>query len=217
MARRGFGSRGPRSSKKGGSPRKDHYFYKAKRESFAARAVYKLQQIDQKFQVFEKGQRVLDLGCHPGSWMQYASGRVGRSGMIVGIDRTETVLLTENVRVVTADVYEFTWQTLGEPPKSFDVVLSDMAPNTTGIRSVDQQKSAALAERALELADQFCKPGGRFVVKIFMGPDEAVLFTELKKRFEKVSRFKPDASKPDSTEIYLVGLGMAAAEQNQES
>lgn len=199
---------GPKEGKpkNGRAPRKDYYYYKAKKESYAARSIFKLEQMDQKYGLFKNGMRVLDLGCHPGSWLQYVSRKIGNSGMAVGIDRTETILLLPNVRNVTADIYELTWQTLGEPPHSFDIVMSDMAPNTSGIKSVDQLQSAALAERALHLGLTFIKPGGGFVVKVFMGPDEPKLFNEMRLHFEKVLRYKPDASKSNSMEIYLVGL-----------
>ena len=192
--------------KKDPSRRKDHYFHKAKSESYAARAVYKLEQIDKKFHLFSPAQRVLDLGCHPGSWMQYASKRVGRSGQVVGIDRVETAPPAGNVRTIAIDIFEVTPERIGEPEQSFDVVLSDMAPNTTGIKAVDQLKSTALAERALELALAFCKAGGHFAVKIFMGPDEPKLFSAMRRRFERVVRHKPDASRSESMEGYLIGL-----------
>ena len=206
VAKKRFNRHGPANARKGVSPRKDHYFFKAKRESFAARAVYKLEQIDTKYTIFKNGQRILDLGCHPGSWMQYASRKVGNKGLVVGVDRTETVLLLPNIRSVCQDIYECDSETLGEPAHSFDVVLSDMAPNTCGIKSVDQLKSSSLAEKALDLALTFCKQGGHFVVKVFMGPDEPVLYKNMREHFTKVARYKPDASRSVSMEIYLVGI-----------
>lgn len=186
---------------------KDHYFQKAKKESYAARAVYKLEQIDKKYRLIRKGDRVLDLGCHPGSWMQYASKKAGQQGNIIGVDLTPTELQMPNVTTVTGDIFELDENSFAQGEHSFDVVLSDMAPNTTGIKTVDQLKSAALVEKALDIALRFCKRGGHFVAKIFVGPDEPKIYALMREHFAKVERYKPDASRSGSMENYLVGLG----------
>ncbi|RME45892.1 MAG: RlmE family RNA methyltransferase, partial [Deltaproteobacteria bacterium] len=115
----------------------DHYFQRAKREHYRARSVYKLEAIDRKFSILRRGARVLDLGCAPGSWSQYAARIVGEKGLVVGIDR-QGVALPElaNVRMIEGDVAAFTWE--GEP---FHVVLSDLAPATTGVKHTDHHRS----------------------------------------------------------------------------
>ena len=211
MSRKRAAKRSAQRSMKKEGGRKDHYFHKAKKESYVARSVYKLEQMDKKHRLIGSGNRVLDLGCHPGSWMQYASRKVGSAGIVLGIDRTETQLDLPNAKAITADIYDLTPDLIGEPEKSFDVVLSDMAPNTTGIKTVDHLQSAGLAERALDLALCFLRPGGNFVVKIFMGPEEPALFLRVREHFEKAVRSKPDASRSRSTEGYLVGMGRKEA------
>ena len=186
---------------------KDHYFRKAKNESYAARSVYKLEQIDKKYRLIRKGDKVLDLGCHPGSWMQYAGKKTGPEGFVVGVDRTPTDSPAPNVKTITGDIFELDDQSFKSGPQSFDVVLSDMAPNTTGIKTVDQLKSAALVEKALQIALRFCIPGGHFVAKIFIGPDEPKIYALMREHFSKVARYKPEASRSASMENYLIGLG----------
>ncbi|RME01671.1 MAG: RlmE family RNA methyltransferase, partial [Deltaproteobacteria bacterium] len=115
----------------------DHYFQRAKREHYPARSVYKLEAIDRKFSILRRGARVLDLGCAPGSWSQYAARIVGAKGLVVGIDRQGVALpKLENLRVIEGDVAAFTWE--GEP---FHVVLSDLAPATTGVKHTDHHRS----------------------------------------------------------------------------
>src|SRR5687767_6278493 len=132
--------------------RKDHFHQKAQKEGYAARAVFKLEEIDRKQSLFRTGMNVLDLGCAPGSWLQYAARRVGVGGHLVGIDRHPIDLTLPNLRVMVGDVFTVTRAELCGELDGFDVVLSDMAPDTTGIRHVDQARSEALFERALEIA-----------------------------------------------------------------
>ncbi len=206
MSRKRAAKRAAKRNKSSASGRQDHYFQKAKKESYAARAVYKLEQIDKKYHLFKSGDKVLDLGCHPGSWMQYAAKRIGGKGLVIGIDLAETSPPADNSRTLCGDIYDITAEQIGEDETSFAVVMSDMAPNTSGIKNVDQLRSAALAERALELALTFCKPGGHFVVKIFMGPDEPKIYNMIREHFTRALRYKPDASRSESSESYLVGL-----------
>ena len=189
------------------STRRDRFHQKAKREGFAARAVYKLEEIDDKFSLFKPGQRVLDLGCAPGSWLQYARGRVGERGMLVGLDRAPLKGNVAGARIVVGDVLTIdTKELLGELP-AFDVVLSDMAPDTTGIRSLDQARSEALFERALELATELLAPGGSFVGKLFQGPDFKKLTEAVRARFDVGKTAKPASSRQISIEQYVVGKG----------
>ena len=134
-----------------GDPRVRHdaFFRKARAEGFAARSVYKLDEIDRRVRLLRPGDRVLDLGCCPGSWLQYATKAVGPHGAVVGIDRNPLprAVAGARVRVIVGDVFTATDADLLGPLKAFDVVLSDMAPDTTGIRSADQARSAALFPR----------------------------------------------------------------------
>lgn len=192
------------------SHRHDQFHKKAKQAGFAARSVYKLEEIDQKFRLFKPGAITLDLGCRPGSWLQYARTRIGQDTPMVGIDRTPLDIVIPGARNVTGDVMEVTPEILrGELP-GFDVVLSDMAPDTTGMRALDQARSEALFERALELAEQTLRPGGHFVGKLFQGPDWKRLCDRVRQRFAQQKSFKPDSSRKDSIEQYVVGLSFKA-------
>ncbi|MEE8436647.1 MAG: RlmE family RNA methyltransferase, partial [bacterium] len=156
----------------------DHFFNKAKREGFAARSVYKLEEIDRKRKLLRPGMRALDLGCAPGSWLQYAAGRVGPSGRVVGVDlHAVTAKLPPQARVLTGDVFSLSPQELmaeGEEAL-FDVILSDMAPKTTGIKQADAARSATLVRRVLSLALEALKPGGACLAKVFQGVEMKAL------------------------------------------
>jgi 23S rRNA (uridine2552-2'-O)-methyltransferase len=194
-----------------GDPRHRHdaFFKKARDAGFAARSVYKLEEIDRKVRLLRSGDRVLDLGCRPGSWMQYAVKAVGAHGAVVGIDRDPLPQPIPGTRVLVADLYTATdGELLGEL-KAFDVVLSDMAPNTTGIRATDQARSAALVEEALARAERLLAPGGAFVAKIFQGPDVETIRKRMAARFSDVRTLKPEGSRAQSIEIYLAGKGFA--------
>ncbi|HEY4394070.1 MAG TPA: RlmE family RNA methyltransferase [Polyangia bacterium] len=194
-----------------GDPRHRHdaFFKKARDAGFAARSVYKLEEIDRKLRLLRPGDRVLDLGCRPGSWMQYALKAVGPHGAVVGIDRDPLPQPIPGARVLCADLYTAAdGELLGEL-KAFDVVLSDMAPNTTGIRATDQARSAALVEEALGRAERLLAPGGGFVAKIFQGPDLEAIRKRMAARFSDVRTLKPEGSRAQSIEIYLAGKGFA--------
>ena len=190
------------------STRRDRFHQKAKREGFAARAVYKLEELDDRFHLLRPGLRVLDLGCAPGSWLQYARSKVGDRGALVGIDRAEPKT-PSGARVIVGDVMTIDPAELrGELP-AFDVVLSDMAPDTTGIRHVDQARSEALYERALELACALLAPTGDFVAKLFQGPEHKRLVDAARARFATVKIAKPASSRQESIEQYIVAKGFS--------
>lgn len=187
--------------------RRDRFHQQAKREGFLARAVYKLSEIDAKFGLLSPGDRVLDLGCAPGSWLQYARQRVGERGVLVGLDRGPLAHGLPGARIVVGDVMAIDPAELrGELP-AFDVVLSDMAPDTSGIRSLDQARSEALFERALELAVALLAPGGHFVGKLFQGPDFKRLTEAVRARFALAKTAKPAGSRQISIEQYVIGKG----------
>ncbi|HSN24994.1 MAG TPA: RlmE family RNA methyltransferase [Kofleriaceae bacterium] len=189
------------------STRHDRFHQKAKKEGFLARAVYKLQELDDKFALFKPGQRVLDLGCAPGSWLQYARSRVGDRGVLVGLDRAPLRGDVAGARIEVGDVLTIDPKVLlGELP-AFDVVLSDMAPDTSGVRSLDQARSEALFERALEIATSVLAPGGNFVGKLFQGPDFKKLSEAVRARFDQAKTAKPASSRQISIEQYVIGKG----------
>jgi 23S rRNA (uridine2552-2'-O)-methyltransferase len=186
--------------------RHDHFHDRAKDAGFRARAVYKLEEIDRAIAVFRPGDRVCDLGCAPGSWLQYARTRIGDGGAMVGIDRV-AIPGVPGARLLVGDVFTVVpADLLGDLP-AFDVVLSDMAPDTTGIRHLDQARSEALFERALELATLTLAPGGRFVGKLFQGPDFQKLIASCRSRFATVKVMKPASSRQISIEQYVTAAG----------
>jgi 23S rRNA (uridine2552-2'-O)-methyltransferase len=179
-----------------GDPRWDRFAQKAKDEGYASRAVYKLEEIDRRFRVFATGRRVLDLGCAPGGWLKYAAERVGDRGLVVGIDRREVPPPAPHVRTFAAD--------LTQPFAMFDIVLSDMAPDTTGVRHVDQDRSVMLARIALEWALRLGKHGSTFIAKLFQGPDFQAFLGEVKQAYAAVRCVRPEATRRESYEIYIV-------------
>jgi len=187
------------------STRHDRFHQKAKKEGFLARAVYKLEELDQQFKLFKPGQRVLDLGCAPGSWLQYARSKVGPEGVLVGIDRVPVDVA--GARTLAGDVMSIDVKDLLGDLSAFDVVLSDMAPDTSGVRSMDQARSEALFERAFESALLTLAPGGNFVGKLFQGPDFKKLTEAVRARFEVGKSAKPASSRQISIEQYVVGKG----------
>lgn len=197
------------SRSKGYNP-KDRFFHKAKEENFAARSVYKLQEIDQRFKIFRPGDLVLDLGCSPGSWSQYASQKVGDRGRVLGVDLKSVTVSLPNATFIEADLRDlkledvFTAHGFAPP---FDLVISDMAPNTTGIRSTDQARSFQLCELSVDVAERFLKPGGHFVTKFFHSNDFAELRKQIQTRFKKVEIVKPESTRSISKEIFFVGIG----------
>ena len=187
--------------------RHDAAYKRAKQENFAARAIYKLEEIDRRFGLLRPGARVLDLGCWPGSWIQYVAQRVGPEGSILGVDlRSVAIALPPSAVTVVADVFE--WAPPADRP--FDVVLSDMAPQTTGDRHNDQWRSEELALRAIELATQALRPGGHVVVKVFQGGRFPELLAALRRAFQEARPYHAKNTRVTSTEQYLVGRGLKA-------
>jgi len=184
----------------------DHWGHRARKEGYAARSVYKLEEIDRRTHVLRVGGRVLDLGAYPGSWTAYAAQKVGPRGRVLGVDLTEFKgTLPPHAEIRTGDVLSMQLeQELG--PGSFDLVVSDMAPSTTGHRFTDQARSHRLFMRALEIACVVLTPGGHFVGKIFQGEDFEIARDALRAAFEEVKIIKPPASRAESYETFLVGL-----------
>lgn len=192
----------------------DYFFKKAKKENYAARSVFKLEEIDQRFRLLKGGQSVLDLGAAPGSWSQYASKKVGHGGRVLGIDLQAISLTLPNAIFVQGDMREKDIAALAreyEIRLPFDVVLSDMAPKTTGIRITDQARSLELCELALETAKKFLKPGGSFVAKLFHSEDFETYRSSLKACFNRVEVLRPKGTRKESKEIFLIGFGFRGA------
>jgi len=186
---------------------KDHYFHKAKRDGYVARSAYKLEEIDKKHRLLRKGNLVLDLGCSPGSWLQYAAGKVGEQGQVLGVDlQTVKLSLPKNVKVLQADIFEMTVKDFEMNGGMVDVVLSDMAPKTTGIRDTDAQRSYALNQQVLELSGDLLRPHGTLLVKAFQGAPLEQLRREFSSSFAQVKLCKPKSSRSESVEIFLLGL-----------
>jgi len=187
--------------------RHDVYHQRAKREGFAARSVFKLEEIQEKHRVLRRGGRVLDLGCRPGSWLQYAARVVGPEGKLVGLDRQPLAVTIPGARILVGDVLAMDAAELRGELDAFDTVLSDMAPDTSGIRSLDQARSETLFERALEIAEETLAAGGSFVGKLFQGPAFQALVARCRAGFAHVATPKPQGSRKDSIELYVVATG----------
>ncbi len=188
---------------------RDHYFKKAKKENFAARSVYKLEEIDKKYRLFKSGDIVLDLGASPGSWSQYVSRKVGDKGKVLGVDLKPVDVKLTNAIHIQADLRDLNLEEVFiangfKPP--FDSVISDMAPATTGIRITDQARSLELCELALDISLRYVKKGGHFVCKLFHSDDFQSLKKQILQHFEKFEAVKPEATRSHSKEIFLVGL-----------
>jgi 23S rRNA (uridine2552-2'-O)-methyltransferase len=189
--------------------RRDHAYRQAKEQGYAARAVFKLEELDKKFKLLSRGRRVLDLGCWPGSWMQYAAQRVGDEGFVLGLDlRKVELALPACASAGVADIEALDPTALVERFGDFDVVISDMAPKTTGDRSTDQYRSEALTERALLFARTVLRPGGHFAAKVFQGPGFPELLQQLRASFSEHKSFHTTATRAGSKEQYLVGRGL---------
>lgn len=187
---------------------RDYYFHKAKSENFAARSVFKLEEIDEKFKILKQSYKILDLGAAPGSWSQYASQKVGPQGRVLGIDLQPIQLTLPNAVFVAADLRQLdlaeTMKTAGIAPP-FDVVLSDMAPKTTGIRITDQARSLELCELAFECAKKFLRPRGSFVCKLFHSDEFEGFRKKLRDRSGRVEVIRPKSTRKESKEIFFVG------------
>jgi 23S rRNA (uridine2552-2'-O)-methyltransferase len=186
---------------------RDRFFQKAKAEGFRARSAYKLEEIQRRFRLLGKGDRVLDLGAAPGGFCQIAAEAVGPTGLVLGLDLEPIPKLPPPIVTWVADAFapELRDRLRAEGFAPFDAVLSDLAPKTSGVHGTDEARSLALAERALELALAVLKLDGCFVVKVFMGGDFQAFHELCKRQFLTVKVVKPEASLARrSKELYLV-------------
>ena len=189
----------------------DRFFRQAKREGKLARSVYKLEELDRRERLFRKGGCVLDLGASPGSWLEYILAAVGPEGEACAVDlkplhgkfKGRAHFLMRDIRTLVGDEFA------RAAPNGFDAVVSDMAPNTSGIKPVDQARSLELCECALALARRLLKKDGNFACKIFCGPETGNFRTATAAHFKTVKVRKPEACRGESSEMYVVGLGFA--------
>ena len=184
----------------------DHYGRRAKSDGFAARSVYKLEEVQKRFSVIPRNGRVLDLGCSPGSWSNYVKQIGGADTHLVGIDLTEVPgylgqQFVDSVFEVSVDLLRVA---LGG---GADFVMSDMAPATTGNRFTDHVRQVELAEAARVLAAALLEPGGNFIVKVFEGEDAQALVERIRQDFTKTKRVKPKAVRKESVEFFVLGIG----------
>jgi 23S rRNA (uridine2552-2'-O)-methyltransferase len=186
----------------------DHYTQRAKKERFPARSVYKLQEIQKKYNIIKKGNHVLDLGCAPGSWLLYSADLTGDTGQVIGIDLVPvTVNVPPHVRVYTNDILLMDDDFFKSLGTDFNVVISDMAPSTTGNKYVDSTRSFELCLKALSIAQMTLTTGGSFVCKIFQGEDFKTFIDSVRSVFKNHKIFKPKSSRKASKEIYVIGFG----------
>lgn len=188
---------------------KDYFFKKAKSENYAARSVFKLQEIDDRFKILKSGYKILDLGAAPGSWSQYASEKVGPQGRVLGIDLQTIKITLPNAVFFPADMRELNLGDLMAEhgiPAPFDVVLSDMAPKTTGIRITDQARSLELCELALATAEKFLRPRGHFVCKLFHSDEFEDFRRTLREKFGRVEVLRPKSTRKESKEIFFIAM-----------
>jgi len=186
----------------------DHYTRKAQKERYPARSVYKLKEMQRKHRLIQKGGHILDLGCAPGAWLLYTAEQTGKRGQVLGVDlKAVTIRTPSHVRTIISDIFDLDETLSGANDHPFDVVLSDMAPATTGNKHVDAVRSQNLAEKALNLAQRFLKPDGNFVCKIFQSGDFKNFTDAVRRCFKTCKIFKPQSSRKASREIYVIGIG----------
>jgi 23S rRNA (uridine2552-2'-O)-methyltransferase len=188
---------------------KDAFVKQAQKNNYRSRAIYKLQQIDQRDGLFKPGQTIVDLGAAPGSWSQYASERIQPGGRIIAVDILEMPPIT-HVEFIkgdfsAAEVFDKCLAVTGQ--HHVDLVISDLAPNLTGIRDTDQARSMALADLVLEFASQVLSAQGSLLIKLFQGQGIDAYRKELNTKFQRVMVRKPDASRAGSREFYILARG----------
>ena len=189
----------------------DYYSRKAKKDKYPARSVYKLEEAQRKYKIIRRGDSVLDLGCYPGSWSLYASEIVGPKGIVVGVDLKQADC---SPRIDGGPIH-WLCQDITEPElvvavrkfrPAFRVLISDLAPKTTGNRWLDSQKSLELVYTTLSLAELLLLNKGHYICKVFQGEDFPAFVDELKKRFAMVKVIKPKSSRVESREVFVLAM-----------
>lgn len=185
---------------------KDHYFKKAKQEQYFARSVYKLKEIDSRYRLIQKGMKVLDIGCSPGSWSQYLLERIG-PGRVYGIDPADTLKIDDSrFTFIKNDIHSITVQDLKTAIGTVDLVVSDACPNTSGNKFMDGQRSIEIVRKVFRLSESLLNPGGCVVAKVLMGEDVGEFVRKLRQDFNTVAMCRPKASRKESRESFIVAL-----------
>lgn len=185
----------------------DKWSQRAAKEGYRARSVYKLMELDERFGLIKPGMMIVDLGAAPGSWLQYAAKKVGPTGLIFGFDVQEITPIAENVRTYVMDImnrFPIEDELRKAGVREVDLVLADMAPNTSGIKDMDQWKSIELAQAALAIGKDFLKPNAKCVVKVFRGADFDEFFRNLKMDWQEPTIVEAEASRDRSREVYVI-------------
>ncbi len=187
----------------------DEYVKKAQEQGYRSRAIFKLMEIQQKDKIIQPGMNVVDLGAAPGGWSEYVAKIVGKKNKVIALDILDMQPIN-GVNFIQGDfredeVLEKLYEILDQAP--VDIVMSDMAPNLSGNKAMDQPRSIYLAELALDMAENVLKPNGKFLIKMFQGAGYDAYKKTLDQRFNKVVIRKPKASRARSKEVYLLGLG----------
>lgn len=186
----------------------DKFYHKAKKEGFVARSIYKLRELDQKLRWIKPGQKILDLGCAPGSWIQYCDDILKGNGLIVGIDIAEVrVPEKEYIHFFQENLYQVNAEKLLKTFGQFDIVLSDAAPKTVGYTLLDHEASYTLCMQNYEIASTVLKKGGNFLCKMYQGGRSPEFMKMMRQDYKIVKTQKPVSSKSHSNEVYFVGAG----------
>ena len=193
--------------------RKDQFHRLAVERGYRSRAAFKLQQISRQYHFLRRGDAVLDLGAAPGAWLQVAHQTVGNVGYMLGVDKNPIEKLPfQNVKTIVADVtdQDVLSKILSAGPRKYDVVISDLAQNLSGVWEVDHARQIELARCALRVACEVLKPSGSFLVKVFQGSELNEFRAQLRTHFRVMRVVKPPASRSESAELYFLGLGFLA-------
>ncbi len=196
------------NKKKGQNKWEDHLTRRARSEGYPARSIYKLEEIQNKYKVLKKNDLVIDLGCSPGSWSLYASKLVGEKGRVYGIDlKPIDIKIPSNVTAIQDNILNMANKPFLSDAKGLNVVLSDMAPATTGRKDVDAIRSFELCNMALDVANDLLIQNGNFICKIFQGNDFNAFQKNVKSKFKMCKVFKPESCRKQSKEIYIIAIG----------
>ena len=197
----------------------DYYSKKAKKEQYPARSVYKLQEVQKKHRLLRNGDSVLDLGCYPGSWSLYAAEVVGPKGIVVGVDLQQAESQAKpgsaEIHWLQADITDpATVALVRRFRPAFKIIISDLAPKTTGNRWADHQQSINLVRSTLNLSETLLHPKGHYLAKVFQGEDFPVFVEEVKQCFGRVKVIKPKSSRTESREVFVLGMEYQKALKN---
>jgi len=191
---------------------RDYYAKKAKKDKYPARSIYKLEEVQKKYNFLKRGDSVLDIGCFPGSWSLYAAEVVGPRGVVVGVDlqQADQAPRPDSARIhwLCQDIRDDDFiANVRRIRPTFRVLISDIAPKTTGNRWADAQQSLNLVRETLRIAEELLLPRGHYLVKVFQGEDFPAFVQELKQRFEMVKVQKPQSSRVESREVFVLAMG----------